>query len=147
MVCGAACADTQTDTSNCGACGNACAVGQTCAAGACTCGSASVSFAAAVQPIFTASCAQNGCHKGIAAQGGLDLSAGKAYADLVNVTAAQCSDQRKLVLPGQPSQSYLIDKMMNVDICSGTKMPKVGLLPPSQITTIADWICAGAPNN
>ncbi len=81
------------------------------------------------------------------AQEGLDLSAGKAYAGLVNVAAAQCSDQRKRVLPGQPSQSYLIDKMMNVDICSGTKMPKVGLLPQAQITTIADWICAGAPNN
>ena len=146
-VCGAVCTDTQTDTSNCGACGSSCAVGQTCVAGACTCGSASVSFAAAVQPIFTASCAQAGCHKGIAAQQGLDLSAGKAYANLVNVAAAQCSDQRKRVLPGQPSQSYLIDKLMNVDICSGTRMPKTSPLPAAQINTIAGWICEGAPNN
>lgn len=147
MVCGAVCLDTQTDTSNCGACGNACAVGQTCAAGACTCGAASVSFAGAVQPIFTANCAQAGCHKGVMAQQGLDLSAGKAYAELVNVTASECPDQRKRVLPGQPSQSYIIDKMMNVDLCSGTKMPKLGLLPQGQVTTIANWICEGAPNN
>jgi hypothetical protein len=100
-----------------------------------------------VQPIFTASCAQAGCHKGIAAQQGLDLSAGKAYADLVNVAASQCSDQRKLVLPGQPSQSYLIDKLMNVDICFGTRMPKLAALPSGQINTIASWICEGAPNN
>jgi hypothetical protein len=73
--------------------------------------------------------------------------AGKAYAGLVNVVAAQCSDQRKRVLPGQPSQSYLIDKMMNVDICFGSKMPKLGALPQGQITTVADWICEGAPNN
>jgi hypothetical protein len=146
-VCGASCVDTQTDTANCGACGNTCAAGQTCAAGVCTCGNSSVSFAAAVQPIFTASCATAGCHKGIAAQQGLDLSAGKAYAGLVNVATQQCNDGRKRVLPGQPTESYLVDKVMGVDLCFGTQMPKLGALPPAQLQTIADWICGGALNN
>jgi hypothetical protein len=106
-----------------------------------------VSFAANVQPIFTASCASAGCHKGIAAQEGLDLSVGKAYGGLVNVNAKQCNDGRKRVLPGEPSQSYVIDKMTGVDLCFGTAMPKLGALPSGQITTVANWICAGAPNN
>jgi hypothetical protein len=132
---------------NCGACGNTCAAGQTCAAGACTCGNASVSFAADVQPIFTQSCATNGCHKGAMPQQGMNLSAGQAYQEIVNVTAAQCSDGRKRVLPGQPSESYLIDKMMDVDLCSGTKMPKLSMLGSGTIATVSNWICAGAPNN
>lgn len=145
--CGGKCVDTQTDITNCGSCGKACATGQTCAGGACTCGNSSVSFAAEVQPIFTASCASNGCHKGMASQEGLDLSVGKAFAGLVNVNAKQCNDGRKLVLPGDPGQSYLIDKMMGVDLCSGTKMPKNGAVSSQQITTVANWICAGALNN
>lgn len=145
--CGQVCVDTQTDAANCGACGNTCSLGQTCEAGACACGSASVSFASAVQPIFTASCATAGCHKGVMPQQGLDLSAGKAYANLVNVAANECNDGRKLVLPGQPSQSYLMDKMMNVDLCSGTKMPKLGSVSNAELQTVADWICGGALNN
>ena len=35
-MCGAACVDTATDASNCGACGRACAADQTCAGGMCT---------------------------------------------------------------------------------------------------------------
>lgn len=80
-------------------------------------------------------------------QGNLDLSVGKAYAALVNVNATQCNPARKRVLPGDPAQSYLLDKMMGVDLCFGTQMPKLGNLPNAQMTTIANWICAGAPNN
>jgi hypothetical protein len=139
--------DTQGDPANCGGCGVACAPGQTCVAGACSCGSASVSFSGAVQPILTASCASNGCHKGANPQQGLDLTAANAYQDLVNVAAQQCNDGRKRVLPGQPSESYLIDKMLGVDMCAGTQMPKLNQLPAAQIEAVANWICAGAPNN
>jgi hypothetical protein len=79
---------------------------------------------------------------------GMNLSSGKSYANLVNVTATECSDGRKRVLPGQPSQSYLVEKLMGVSLCFGTPMPKAGsLLPSAEIQTIADWICEGAPNN
>ena len=80
-------------------------------------------------------------------QEGLDLSAGQAFADTVNVPASECRDGRMRVAPGKPEQSYLLDKVLNVDICSGTKMPKLGSLPDKEMETITNWICAGAPNN
>lgn len=140
-------ADIETDPNNCGACGNVCAPGQTCAAGTCTCAAASVSFSAVVQPILTASCATNGCHKGAAAQADLNLSAGNAYQAIVNVPATQCSDGRMRVLPGQPSESYLMDKILNVDVCFGTQMPKQSSLPAAEVEAISNWICAGALDN
>jgi hypothetical protein len=139
--------DTQTDPKNCGGCGVACAQGQTCEAGACSCGTASVSFAQSVQPILTANCATTGCHKGVMPQEGLDLTAAKSYEALVGVAATQCNDGRKLVEPGKPEQSYVVDKIQNVDLCFGTRMPKLASLGDAQIETIVNWICAGAPDN
>lgn len=72
---------------------------------------------------------------------------GGPAAELVDVTASECADLRKRVLPGQPSQGYIIDERMNVALCSGTRMPELGVLPRGQITTIAGWICEGAPND
>jgi hypothetical protein len=79
---------------------------------------------------------------------GLDLSsAAKSYADLVNVAASQCST-RKLVVPGDPSNSYLMQKLLGVSVCSGSQMPKAGQsLPSKDLQAISDWICSGAPNN
>jgi hypothetical protein len=146
-VCDGACVDLATNPSHCGECGKACALGQTCAGGACSCGGASVSFSATVLPILTSSCATNGCHKGANPQQNLDLTAAGAYQDLVNVPAQQCNDGRKRVLPGDASQSYLIDKMLGINMCAGTQMPKQNKLPSEQIDTVVSWICAGAPNN
>lgn len=130
-----------------GACGNTCAVGQTCVSGACTCSPVSVSYSANVQPIFTAHCNNAGCHSGPSPASGLSLAAGTSYSKLVNVTATECMDGRKRVLPGQPSVSYLVDKVMGVDLCFGTAMPKTGMISQAEIQTITNWICAGAQNN
>jgi hypothetical protein len=81
-------------------------------------------------------------------QQGLNLSAGKAYANLVNVGATECRDGRKRVAPGNPTSSYLIQKMTGVNTCGGSQMPKAGQgLPTAQTQTIVNWICSGAPNN
>jgi hypothetical protein len=78
---------------------------------------------------------------------GLDLTVGKSYADMVNVNASQCTN-RKLVLPGDPANSYMMQKMLGVSICSGTQMPKAGAsIPSNQLQAIANWICQGALNN
>lgn len=144
--CTGACVDTKTDAKNCGACGKTCASGQTCTDGACGCGT-TVSFAADVQPIFTASCNGTGCHSGVMPRGDLSLVTGKSYAELVNVASASCSG-KLLVTPGDVSKSYLENKLTGVGICSGTQMPKAGAsLPAAQLAKIRSWICNGAKNN
>jgi hypothetical protein len=82
------------------------------------------------------------------AQQGLNLSTGKSYAAMVNVLASQCRDGRKRVVPGSPSTSYVVQKVLGMNICGGSQMPKAGQgLPTAQMTTIVNWICSGAPNN
>ncbi len=141
---GGGCGDLMIDPMNCGTCGNECAPGQTCAAGVCTCGSASVAFAD-VQTILTASCATAGCHSGASPKAALDLTSANSHAQLVNVPAGQCAGgDRMRVKPGEPSESYVIDKMMNVDKCFGNRMPPAIALSDAKIQTVSDWICGGA---
>jgi hypothetical protein len=81
-------------------------------------------------------------------QQGLNLTAGNSYSNLVNVAASECTDGRKRVAPGSPSTSYLVQKMIGVNMCSGSQMPKQGQgVPSAETQTIANWICIGAPNN
>jgi hypothetical protein len=51
------------------------------------------------------------------------------------------------VLPGNTASSYLVDKLLGVNLCGGTPMPKTGSIPASDVTLIEAWICNGAPNN
>ena len=123
-----------------------CPAGQSCVSGTCSCG-APVTFAAQVQPIFTANCTDMGCHAGMRPAETLSLESGKAFAELVNVASSQCGS-RTLVKPGAPASSYLMDKLLGANLCMGSQMPKVGMsLPSTQIDTIRNWICQGAPNN
>src|SRR5262249_4788778 len=41
------------------------------------------------------------------------------YTQLVNVVTPDCSDQRMIVKPGDPANSYLIQKLDGVDMCKG----------------------------
>jgi hypothetical protein len=106
-----------------------------------------VSFSSQVQPIFTASCANAGCHTGTRPAGKLTLASGSSYADLVNVAASSCSCRLR-VKPSAVSQSYLVNKLLGQDLCSGSQMPKAGSsLPSANLAAINGWICEGAPKN
>ena len=116
------------------------------ATGTGACGPA-VSFAGQVQPVFTASCASAGCHTGNRPAASLSLASGAAFAALVNVPSSSCGSRLR-VKPAAVSASYLVDKLLGTNLCSGTQMPKAGSgLPAAQLSAITGWICQGAPNN
>jgi len=109
-----------------------------------------VSLSKDVQPIFTANCALSGCHAGSGAVLGQNLSAGLAYASIVNVTSQEAPPMRR-VRPSLPDSSYLLYKLEGTQGSvggSGARMP-LGAAPLSnaEIAIIRAWITAGAPNN
>jgi len=107
-----------------------------------------VNLATQLQPIFNASCTSAHCQD--ANQPQLNLTAGVAYTALVNVNSTQagCASY-KLVLPGQPDQSYLIFKLAGGGACfTGSRIPKTGsALSLSQRQLFRDWIANGAPDH
>lgn len=104
-------------------------------------GGTTVSFANDIQPIFTNSCVE--CHGG---SGGLFLSSGQAYNNLVGVVATGNSSFNR-VTPGDPDNSYLVMKLRG-DSRAGSRMP-LGRTPLSNdvINLIVTWINEGAQNN
>jgi hypothetical protein len=103
-----------------------------------------------IQPIFTASCATTGCHVGASPAQGLDLSEGNAYAELFQITAEQCVDNRLRVDPSKPADdSYLVQKLLGVNLCGDEiniqRMPRFDdPLPPEDIDIVRQWITEGA---
>lgn len=144
-ACGGACVDTSSDAGNCGGCGVSCGADQACVLGSCTCTGPVVSFAADVAPILERSCSNAGCHVGATPRARLDLTLDRSYDELVGVSTVQCSDGRLLVQPGRAAESYLMQKMLGTNMCSGTLMPKSSSpLPASELAIIGSWICRGA---
>ena len=150
--CSGACVDLSTDPKHCGACANACGTGSSCIDGQCQCGDTTVSLANDVQPIFTASCASNGCHDRNSRPGGpagggatsLDLTAGNALQSLL-ATTTPCGD---VLAPGDPGSSILVGKLDGTELCMGSLMPKGnGSLTTQEIDLIATWVCQGAADN
>lgn len=122
----------------------ACGAGKVCSQGVCSCAGGPVGFAS-VSNIFVDNCTNSGCHAGAAPKEGLNLTATKAYSELVNVKASQCSDGRLLVPSTGTGKSYLLQKLTGQDLCSGTKMPKAdSALSAADLALIQAWICNGA---
>ena len=93
--------------------------------------------------VFTPSCA--GHHGPSLAEAGLDLSAGRSFANLVNVPSTQV--ELNLVTPGDAENSYLVHKMDGRAGIAGRQMP-IGALPlTAELAVIRQWIDAGARNN
>ena len=94
--------------------------------------------------IFTPSCA--GHHGDHATDAGLDLTAGNAFSNLVNVRSVQVALDR--VTPGNAENSYLIHKLDGRAGIVGDRMPPGGqFLTTAQIDVIKQWINDGARNN
>ena len=143
-ACGGGCVDTMTNAQHCGGCDSPCPAGASCQAGACACG-APLSYAADIEPLLAGTCTSMGCHGFPIPKEDLDLRAGAGYADLVGVTANQCNGRLR-VEPGNPDDSYLVDKLLGVDLCFGTRMPKdPPPLSQAEIDMVSSWICQGAP--
>lgn len=107
----------------------------------------SVSFSGDVQPIFTNSCALSGCHAAGSGAGGMVLSAGDAFGNIVGVPSSQQPSLNR-IQPGDADASYLVRKIRGDAGISGGRMPLNRTpLTDSQIQTIVDWVNQGAANN
>ncbi|MGD9488355.1 MAG: hypothetical protein AB7W47_10060 [Calditrichaceae bacterium] len=90
--------------------------------------------------VFSPTCAVSGCHVSVMHESGMNLSAGAAYENLVDVVS-RGNPQLKRVEPGNSQQSYLIRKLTGNNTAV---MPPAGKLNSSVIDSIAAWIDAGA---
>lgn len=107
-------------------------------------GEACLTFAGHIQPIFDASCALSGCHAGVGATLGMDLSAGNAYAATVGVPASEDGAYDRID-PGAPDSSFLYLKLLAAPP-SGAQMPYGGTpLDAVSLERVRQWILAGAP--
>ncbi|UCE41728.1 MAG: hypothetical protein JSV17_01670 [Candidatus Aminicenantes bacterium] len=107
---------------------------------------ANPSFAQDIQAaILNGSCALGGCHDGTAS-GGLNLTQGNAYNNLVNVNSTQDATKNR-VLPNDADNSYLVIKIEGRQSV-GERMPlNRSPLSATKIQNIKNWINNGANNN
>lgn len=97
--------------------------------------------------VFTTSCAVSGCHDSTKAAAGMNLSAGVAYTNLVNVPSSGYSGWMRVV-PGSSADSMLMVQV------GGEPGPELeGTMPWGQpqlceplIDAMKRWIVAGAPD-
>jgi hypothetical protein len=104
------------------------------------CTGASPGYAADIVPIVRGCAAGEICH-------GTQFD----YAGLVNATTQRdvCNPARVIVKPSDLGNSYILNKLLGIDMCAmSSRMPIGGIyLPQAQVQTMADWICVGAPND
>lgn len=101
------------------------------------------------QEIFNQRCLSAGCHNATAQAGGLNLTAGASYDDLVDVPPTNevaLADDLLRVTPFDPDTSFLLIKLTGPAAGEGGRMPlSQSPLSPSQIEMVRDWIVDGAP--
>lgn len=106
----------------------------------------STTFSAIQTEVFNLSCALSGCHTGANPTGGMNLSAGMAYTNIVGVASSEVPALQR-VSPGNADDSYLVQKLEGT-AAVGARMP-FGAAPLSdmKIQNVRDWIDAGALEN
>jgi hypothetical protein len=95
--------------------------------------------------IFTPRCAIPTCHDAGTAVENLNLTAGSAYGQLVNVPSTVNSALLR-VDPGDPDKSFLITKVEGPPpLGEGSQMPLTGsALSADEVQLIRNWILQGA---
>jgi hypothetical protein len=102
------------------------------------------SYANDVQSIWTARCVT--CHDGTQPSVPLNLSAGVSHGALVNQPMVHSCSNTQRVVPGDPSASGLINKLLGTSC--GTRMPEnASPLTDAEMVMIQSWIKRGALAN
>lgn len=109
-----------------------------------------VAFSEIQSQVFTRSCLGSSCHEGLPPRDApMSLETGQGYAEMVGISATQTTGKR--VIPGDPANSYLIQKLRGTAQSVGgvaTRMPlNAPPLDPATIAAIEAWIARGAPND
>ena len=96
-----------------------------------------------VRQVFAMSCSFSSCHSTDRGAGGLTLQVEPLKA-LVGVPSTGATD-RILVVPGQPDDSYLMEKLTVEMPALGDRMPPSTSLDSARLDLIVRWIQTGAP--
>ena len=97
--------------------------------------------------LFTPIC--SGCHDGVGTvpPGALNLTAGGTYKATVNVATGE-QPTLDYIVPGNPTNSYLVQKLLGAATITGAQMPLGGpYLDAATIAKVQAWVTAGALNN
>ncbi len=101
--------------------------------------------------IFNSSCALASCHNSSSAQGDLALNEGNTFDQLINIAAdnvVAAAAGKKRVIPGDPDNSFLIQKLEGPGSGEGDRMPQSNSsLSQEEIDVIRQWIEQGALDN
>lgn len=101
----------------------------------------SSAFGTIQSTVFTPSCAE--CHGSAGASAGLRLDEGSAFAAIVGVASTEVSTLSRIA-PGDPDNSYLVQKIEGTAAVGG-RMPLGGPpLPQETIDFIRQWVADGA---
>jgi mono/diheme cytochrome c family protein len=108
-----------------------------------------VTFSQQIQAqILTPACVACHTDDGRTPSGGLNLKSGTAFSQLVGVASSGKTGAVR-VIAGNPSGSYLVQKLEGASDIVGLRMPRNGppYLTDAQVALIRLWIQNGAPNN
>ncbi|MEO8164440.1 MAG: hypothetical protein ABI619_03500 [Betaproteobacteria bacterium] len=100
-----------------------------------------VNFTADIQPIFSGACVA--CHSGASPPQGLRLDTGNSYANLVNVASKEVPSLKR-VKPGDPDNSYIVQKIEGTAAVGGRMPLGRPALPAERKALIRRWISEGA---
>jgi hypothetical protein len=111
----------------------------------CTSVQSPATFTEVFDDVLSQSCAFSTCHGGSAGAPFLRESQA-AYESLVDVES-NSKENAILVVPGNPDESYLIQKIENSEGIDGESMPPSSPLTDETIERIRSWIEDGAQQN